>query len=217
MNVAGKFISFEGGDGSGKSTQARVLAETLKSQGFEVIFTREPGGSAGAEEIRALILQGDVDRWSPETELLLFNAARRDHVERVIRPAMKRGAVVISDRFADSTRVYQGIARADLRDKADALHELMIGIEPDLTIVMEVDAETALNRALGRAGSEERFENMGLELQERIRDGFSDIAREFPDRIRLVDGAGDQDAVASRVSSVVATFFSQEKTPAAIF
>ena len=131
----GRFITFEGIDGSGKSTQARLLAAYLKSKDIDVVLTREPGGSPGAEDIRRLLVEGDPDRWSGETEILLFTAARRDHVEKTIKPALARGATVISDRFADSTRVYQGAARGDLRDVVDRLHDQMIGIEPHLTFI----------------------------------------------------------------------------------
>ena len=130
--MTGLFISFEGIDGSGKSTQARLLADALRSQGRAVVLTREPGGSPGAEEIRRLVLTGDPGRWSAETEILLFNAARRDHLERTIRPARAQGQTVITDRFADSTRAYQGITRGDLSATVDRLHDLMIGVDPDL-------------------------------------------------------------------------------------
>ena len=191
----GLFVTFEGIDGSGKSTQARLLAEALKAEGQEVILTREPGGSPGAEEIRALVLQGDKDRWSAETELLLFTAARRDHLERVIAPATARGATVICDRFADSTRMYQGLSRGDLRAKVDTLHDLMIGREPDLTILVDMPPEVGLSRALGRQGAEERFESMGVELQQKMRDGFLALAAEFPDRFRVVNGDQPIEAV----------------------
>lgn len=145
------FISFEGIDGSGKSTQARLLAESLRAEGREVVLTREPGGSPGAEQIRRLLVEGRADRWSPETELLLFTAARRDHLERTIRPALDRGAWVVTDRFADSTRVYQGVARADLAVTVEDLHRLMIGTEADRTFVIDLDPAQALARATGRA------------------------------------------------------------------
>jgi len=147
---AGLFVSFEGIDGSGKSTQARRLAEALRARGREVVLTREPGGSPGAEEIRRLVLEGDPDRWSAETEILLFTAARRDHLERTIRPALDAGQVVICDRFADSTRVYQGVSRGDLRGMVDRLHAEMIGRDPDLTILIDMDPGKGLSRALGR-------------------------------------------------------------------
>lgn len=199
----GLFLSFEGIDGSGKSTQARMLAETLKAQGHEVVLTREPGGSPGAEEIRRLVLEGDPDRWSAETEILLFTAARRDHMERRIIPAIEAGAIVICDRFADSTRVYQGVSRGDLRGVVDALHDLMIGREPDLTLLIDMDPETGLSRALGRQGTEERFESFGTGLQQAMRAAFLGLAEEYPDRFRVIDGARSPEAVARDVRDVV--------------
>lgn len=186
--MAGAFLSFEGIDGSGKSTQARTLAETLRSMGQNVLLTREPGGSAGAEEIRRLVLEGETDRWSSETELLLFTAARRDHLEKTIRPAVARGDIVITDRFADSTRIYQGITRANLRAEVDQLHRLMIGVEPDLTFLIDVDAATGLSRATARAGAEMRFEDMGVALQTLARSGFLNLAAASPARFRVIDG-----------------------------
>lgn len=199
----GLFLTFEGIDGSGKSTQARLLAQTLAAEGRETILTREPGGSAGAEEIRRLVLEGDPDRWSAETEILLFTAARRDHLERTIAPALEAGKVVICDRFADSTRMYQGLSRGDLRQVVDQLHTLMIGREPDLTLLIDMDPETGLARAKGRQGSEERFEDFGIGLQQQMRQGFLDLATEFPDRFRVIDGARDVDMVARDVADIV--------------
>ena len=193
------FISFEGIDGSGKSTQARRLAGALAERGTETVLTREPGGSPGAEEIRRLLVEGGSERWSPETELLLFTAARRDHLERLIRPALARGVWVVTDRFADSTRVYQGAARAEQRALVDDLHRLMIGIEPDLTFVIDIDPEISLRRGQARGGNEDRFEGMGLDFQRRLRDGFRALADEAPQRIRLIDGSGSEDEVAARV------------------
>ena len=148
---AGRFITFEGIDGSGKSTQARLLAERLRNAGEDVILTREPGGSPGAEEIRSLVLTGETGRWSAETEILLFTAARRDHLEKTILPALDAGRTVICDRFADSTRVYQGATRGDLRRKVDQLHAAMIGREPDRTFIIDMDPAKALARAESRA------------------------------------------------------------------
>ncbi|MEP4249168.1 dTMP kinase [Tateyamaria sp.] len=204
MTATGHFISFEGIDGSGKSTQARLLADHLRGQGHDVILTREPGGSAGAEEIRALVLQGDPDRWSAETELLLFTAARRDHLERLILPALASGKIVICDRFADSTRMYQGLSRGDLRASVDALHSLMIGREPDLTLLIDMDPVEGLARAKGRQGSEERFEDFGTDLQIAMRAGFLALAKEFAHRFTVIDGARDMEAVAQDVTHTVA-------------
>jgi len=203
VTAPGLFVSFEGIDGSGKSTQARRLAETLRSHRREVVLTREPGGSPGAEEIRALVLQGDPDRWSAETELLLFTAARRDHLERTIRPALERGAVVICDRFADSTRMYQGLSRGDLRAVVDQLHALVIGVEPDLTVLIDMDPAAALTRAKARNTAEERFEDFGLPLQQKMRRGFLDLAAEFAPRFRVIDGNRDEEAVAADVLAAV--------------
>jgi len=196
------FITFEGIDGSGKSTQARLLAETLLGRGREVVLTREPGGSPGAEEIRRLVLEGDPDRWSAETEILLFTAARRDHLERTIAPALATGKIVISDRFADSTRMYQGLSRGDLRATVDQLQALMIGREPDLTFIIDIDPETGLARARGRQGHEERFEDMGLDLQRQMRAGFLALATEFRLRCHVINGARPADVIAAEIAAM---------------
>ena len=197
--MAGAFLSFEGIDGSGKSTQSRMLADALRRLGHSVVLTREPGGSAGAEDIRRLVLEGAADRWSTETELLLFTAARRDHLEKTIQPALARGDVVICDRFADSTRIYQGLTRGDLRATVDQLHDLMISIDPDLTFLIDIDPGLGLSRAVARAGSELRFEGMGLTLQQRARDGFLALAAADPARFAVVSGARIPDEVARDV------------------
>jgi dTMP kinase len=203
--MAGRFISFEGIDGSGKSTQVKALAASLRAGGASVVETREPGGAPGAELIRRLLVEGDPARWSPEAEILLFTAARRDHVERTIRPALESGATVISDRFVDSTRVYQGVARADLREMVDALHALAIGIEPDLTLILDLDPGAALGRGLARGGAEDRFERFGADFHARLRAGFLALAAEFPARCRVIPATGAPEEVAARVRAAVAT------------
>lgn len=196
-----RFITFEGIDGSGKSTQSRRFAEHLRGQGADVVLTREPGGSLGAEEIRQLVLTGDPDRWSPETEILLFTAARRDHLEKTIEPALAAGKTVISDRFADSTRVYQGATRGDLRSMVDSLHTLMIGREPDLTFIIDMDPATALARGLARKSGEDRFEDFGLGFQETLRHGFLALAHAHPDRCVLIDGNRTPDQIATEIAA----------------
>ncbi|MCV3272733.1 dTMP kinase [Roseobacter sinensis] len=203
LPATARFITFEGIDGSGKSTQIKRLAEHLAGRGYDVVVTREPGGSPGAEEIRALVLQGDPDRWSAETEILLFTAARRDHLERTILPALAAGKIVLCDRFADSTRMYQGLSRGNLRALVDQLHDLMIGHEPDLTVLIDMDPALGLTRALSRRTADERFEAFGEDLQTAMRQGFLDLAEEFADRFRVIDGGRDMDAVAADIATLV--------------
>lgn len=197
--MTGVFLSFEGIDGSGKSTQCRLLAQALREAGHQVTLTREPGGSEGAEQIRRLVLEGKADRWSAETEILLFTAARRDHLEKTIRPALARGEVVICDRFADSTRIFQGITRGDLTETVNSLHQLMIGTEPDLTLLIDIDPAEGLARAHARQGSEMRFEDMGLKFQTLAREGFLALAKAEPKRFSVIDGARSLEAVAADV------------------
>ena len=197
------FITFEGIDGSGKSTQIQKLAKFLKNLGFDIIITREPGGSVGGEEIRNLLLQGKVDRWSAETEILLFTAARRDHLERKILPALRDGQIVICDRFTDSTRMYQGMRGPKLRELVDRLTDEVIDCDPDLTIVIDIDPEISLKRAKSRKTVEERFEDFGVELQKNMRKGFIDLSKEFSSRIEVVNGHQSVDDLANDVFSVV--------------
>ncbi|MFN6925645.1 MAG: dTMP kinase [Tabrizicola sp.] len=206
--MPGLFLSLEGIDGSGKSTQGRLLAERLRAAGHAVTLTREPGGSPGAEEIRRLVLEGHVDRWSAETEILLFTAARRDHLEKTIRPALARDEIVITDRFADSTRVFQGLARGDLTETVNRLHELMIGIEPELTLLFDLDPAVGLARATARPGAELRFEDMGLSFQERARAGFLALAAQHA-RFRVIDADADPQTVAARAWAAVAPHLPQ--------
>ena len=201
MAERGLFISFEGIDGAGKSTQGRRLAETLREAGFEVVLTREPGGSAGAEAIRTLLVEGAAARWSPETEILLFTAARRDHLEKTIAPALDAGKIVICDRFTDSTRVYQGVARGALRARVDELHAQFIGIEPALTFVLDMAPEAALARGVTRGGGEDRFESMGAAFQARLRAGFRALAQAAPERFRLIDADRAPEAIAAEIAA----------------
>ncbi len=202
----GRFITFEGGEGAGKSTQVRRLAARLQAEGVAVVQTREPGGSPGAESIRDLVLNGSADRWSPVTETLLMYAARRDHIERVIRPALDRGHWVICDRFADSTRAYQGAAGGVDPALITALEtHILETTKPDLTLVFDLPVEVGLARAHARAGSEMRFESKGAAFHERLRAGFLAIARAEPERCVLIDAAADMDAVEAGVWQGVRT------------
>ena len=203
MRDKGYFISFEGIDGSGKSTQIQRLADFLRSLSFDIVVTREPGGSVGGEEIRKLLLQGDVDRWSAETEILLFTAARRDHLERIILPAMKNGQIVICDRFTDSTRMYQGMRGPKLKKLVDMLDKEVIGHDPDLTILIDIDPEIGLRRAKSRKTVEERFEDFGLELQKKMRKGFLNLSKQFSNRISVIDGHQSEDNVSKEICSLV--------------
>ena len=200
MNLSGKFISFEGIDGCGKSTQAKILSEELIAYGHKILLTREPGGSDGAEEIRNLLLTGNTDRWSAETEILLFTAARRDHLERTILPALENGLAVICDRFSDSTRVYQGVTRGDLRDLVDQLDSAMIPRQPDITVLIDLDPTISLARAIERSNNEARFEDFGVEMQIKLRKGFLSLAHEFPNRFMVIDGNRTEVEVAENIS-----------------
>lgn len=198
------FITFEGPDGSGKSTQIHKLRQSLVDRGFDVILTREPGGSQGAEEIRRLILEGDVDKWSAHTELLLFLAARRDHVERAIRPALDAGKIVLCDRYFDSTRAFQAGRSRDLLHAAKVLHELMIGLTPDLTLIFDIAPDVAAQRMAKRAGIKEidRMELKGDQFQADLRQAFHEIAEEEPERCLVVDADRDVENLASEVLEI---------------
>jgi dTMP kinase len=199
----GRFITFEGGEGAGKSTQLKRLAERLRGQGREVVATREPGGSPGAEAIRELVLIGAADRWSPVTETLLMYAARRDHLERVIEPALARGAWVVCDRFADSTRAYQGAGGGTAPGLIAALETYVLeATRPDLTLVFDLPPEAGLARAQARGG-EMRFESKGLAFHQRLREGFLAIARAEPERCALIDATGSIEAVEAQVWAAV--------------
>lgn len=200
----GSFISFEGGEGAGKSTQIRRLAARLQAAGHDVVVTREPGGSPGAEAIRELLVNGSADRWSPVTETLLMYAARRDHLERVIRPGLAEGKIVLCDRFADSTRAYQGTggdAPATLIASLEG--HVLGGTVPNLTLILDLPAEVGLSRAEARGGAA-RFESKGLEFHERLRAGYLEIARREPERCVVIDADADLDAVTAAIWDAVA-------------
>ncbi len=200
----GFFITFEGGEGAGKTTQIRRLEARLGATGREVVITREPGGSPGAEAIRALLVTGDAERWSPMTETLLMYAARRDHIERVIAPALARGAVVLCDRFADSTRAYQGAGGGAPAEFIGALEAAVLGgVRPDLTLILDLPADMGLARAAGRGGSEARFESKGAAFHSRLRAAFLAIAEAEPDRCVLIDATRDEATVGAAVWSWV--------------
>ncbi|MEM1162693.1 MAG: dTMP kinase [Pseudomonadota bacterium] len=200
-SLTGLFLTFEGIDGAGKSTQARLLSDRLQASGHKVTLTREPGGAPGAEQIRQLLVEGDPGRWSAETELLLFTAARRDHVERTIRPALERGEIVLCDRFADSTRAYQG--DGPLRAIVDRLHDMMIALDPDLTLVFDMDPAAGLARTGQRTGTEDRFEQKGLGFQKRLRAAYREIAAAEPARCLLIDADQPAEDVAKAVWAAV--------------
>ncbi len=208
----GRFISFEGGEGAGKSTQLRRLADRLAASGGEVVTTREPGGSPGAEAIRALLVTGDADRWSPLTETLLMYAARRDHIERVIEPALARGAIVLCDRFLDSTRAYQGAGGGAPSSLIAALEADVVGeVVPDLTLIFDLPVTVGLARAAARGEGEARFEAKGLEFHQRLRDAFLKIAAAEPARCAVIDADGSLDAVEQRILGVVEARLAQAR------
>ena len=198
--IKGRFITFEGGEGTGKSTQVKLLASYLSQSGADVVQTREPGGSPSAEEIRALLVTGAADRWSPLAETLLFYAARVEHWRQIIEPSIARGAHVLCDRFADSTIAYQAYAGGLDRHMVEKLHRLvMTGVEPDLTIVLDLPVDEGLNRAASRRDSETRFERKGREFHERLRQGFLDIAHRFPNRCFVIDASQSIERIHSAV------------------
>ncbi len=204
----GRFITFEGGEGSGKTTQVQRLAVRLAPLSAEVVTTREPGGSPGAEELRNLLVRGEAERWSPLSETLILYAARADHLERIIRPALARGAWVICDRFADSTRAYQGAGGGVSPEMIQRLEGDVLGAEvPDLTLFLDLPVEQGLARAGRRGGGEARFEAKDLAFHQRLRAGFQAIVDAEPDRCRRIDAAADPDAVAEAVWAAVAGKF----------
>lgn len=200
----GRFITLEGGEGVGKSTLAAGLQTALESVGLSVVRTREPGGSAGADDIRRLIVTGARERWSGLTETLLLTAARNDHLERTIRPALARGAWVICDRFADSTYAYQVVARGLPASSYAALHDIIAAPKPDLTLILDLPAEVGLARARSRAIGEVRYESFDEAFHARVRGAFLDIAAREPNRCAVIDATVPQDDVLAAARQVIA-------------
>ena len=202
--MPGKFITFEGGEGTGKSTQASLLAGRLKALGIEVVLTREPGGSAGAEVIRHVILSGAAKPLGPDVEAVLFAAARADHLDQVIRPALERGAWVVCDRFVDSTRVYQGaLGQVDPR-LLRGLERVTIGAAvPDLTVILDIAPEIGLQRARSRGANADRFENEGQNFHEQLRAAYREVAAREPGRCILIDADAAEEKVAEEVWDAV--------------
>ena len=202
--MAGLFITFEGGEGAGKSTQVKRLGEQLQARGREVVLTREPGGAPGAEAIRKLLVEGAASRWDGITEALLHTAARRDHLVKTVWPALNAGKVVISDRFVDSTVAYQGYGHGIDQALLGALYRAAAGdFRPDLTVIIDVPLDVGLKRAAGRGGAENRYENMDRSFHERLRQGFLAIAAAEPNRCKIIDGAKDPDQVHADVMVAV--------------
>ena len=202
----GRFITFEGGEGAGKSTQARLLVERLQAAGLTVVLTREPGGSEGAEALRALLVTGDRDRWTPTAETLLMYAGRSDHLTRLIRPALEAGTWVVCDRFSDSTRAYQGAGGGVSPAFIEVIEAEVVGPDkPDLTLMFDMPVEVGLERAFGRDMFEARFESKGLEFHERLRAEFLRIAASQPQRCAMIDATGTLEGVADQVWSTVSS------------
>lgn len=202
--MSGRFISFEGGEGSGKSTQLCLLASAFEKSGLPFLSTREPGGSDGAEKIRSLLVSGEVDSWDPLTETILFNAARADHINKLIKPAIVQGKTVICDRFLDSTIVYQGIGKGLGTDYIKNLHNMLFGnFMPDLTIILDIKPEDGLARAEKRSDNENRFEKLNIEFHKKIRAGFLKIAEMEEGRCVVLDANQDADKLHKQIIETI--------------
>lgn len=200
----GRFITLEGGEGAGKTTQISRLKARLEQAGKKVITTREPGGSAGAEAIRKLLVEGETHRWDAMTEALLLFAARRDHVEKVIKPAIEKGEWVISDRFYDSSIAYQGYGQGLPLATLDQLRKLSIGdLKPDMTFILDLPVEVGLKRA----AVQQRYERMGMPFHEKLRAGFLEIAKAEPTRVKVIDANQPLEAVENAIYQHIGGFF----------
>lgn len=203
-DATGRFITLEGGEGAGKSTQLARLKGWLERQGRSVTATREPGGSPGAEMVRKLLVEGPVERWDGITEALLHFAARREHLRSTVWPALKRGEWVISDRFADSTLAYQGYGHGVDRRIFDQLYEVAVGgFRPDLTLILDLPIEVGLARAAARRGTETRYESLPRDFHARVRAGFLEIAAHEPERCAVIDATADIDTIAATITGIV--------------
>ncbi len=201
----GRFITLEGGEGAGKSTQITRLKDWLERRGHSVVATREPGGAPGAEMIRKLLVEGRAEKWDGPTEALLHFAARREHLRATVWPALTRGDWVVSDRFADSTRAYQGYGHGLDLATIESLYDIAVGdFRPDLTLILDMPVDAGLARAAARRGSETRYESLHHDFHDRVRTGFHDIATREPGRCVIVDATGDIDAVAASIVQTVA-------------
>lgn len=206
----GKFITFEGGEGAGKTTQAERLCEAIERNGHETLLTREPGGTFGAEAIRELVLSGTHERWSGMTEFLLMYAARLDHIEKLIKPALERGVWVVSDRFSDSTFAYQGYARGVDLERIKTVHDaVMNGFQPDITFLFDIDPILSQKRVQARGEELTRFDSETLDFHKTIRDAFLDIAKQSPERIQIIDAENSRDAIATDILRGVADRFDE--------
>lgn len=204
MQPLSRFITFEGGEGAGKSTQLKLLAQACHNLGIDAISTREPGGSKGAEAIRELVVTGAIDRWNPVTESLLFMAARYDHIETQIRPALAAGKWVLCDRFFDSTRIYQGVAKHVGQEWLLQLYSLLYGaLKPDLTLLLDLPPEIGLARAKARSGNETRFEQMDASFHKKLQNGFLDLAKNEPDRFIVIDATQTSQTVHNAIISAL--------------
>jgi len=205
----GRFVTFEGGEGGGKSTQCKLLLPWLRERRIDVVATREPGGSPGAERIRELLVTGAADRWTPLTEVLLHFAARQDHIQRVIEPALAAGQWVICDRFFDSTLAYQGYGHGVALNFIETLRQQIIGEthRPDLTVILDLPAAEGLRRSQSRENSERRYESMPVEFHERLRRGFQEIAAREPQRCTLVDAQQRVDVVQEAIRQLIGKRF----------
>lgn len=208
----GRFIVFEGGEGAGKSTQVQALVKRLRAHGLEVVQTREPGGSPGAESLRDLLVRGEAGRWSPMSESLMMYAARCDHLEKVIRPALARGAWVVCDRFADSSRAYQGAGGGVAPEFLEMIDAAVVAdTQPDLVLVMDMPVEAGLLRASSRGDAENRFESKGMAFHERLRQGFLTRAALVPERYRVLDADQAIAPLSEAIWNTVTTAFGELK------